>query len=654
MTSCLQCTRRKQKCDRQTPCQRCVKRGVTGDCIYEADCDINVHDERAKRSRLRSSEESSHQDSNPEYSLLSENIGYSQQGDSAFSAFRQLLDEEDIPSPNTATEGSSANFDKQSKIHRLINVLPCTGDVQKLIEIFFAEANWYFAVLDRHFFDVLNVKWIAFCSKLRNQGGTSLELLYFLALLLQVVALAMQFLPPRHGLGTFLETTTQEGQELLSKKFSEAGSTLMEVLEQLQPTITSVQADLMRCTWLKNNGQGTTAWHSLGHAIRQAQDLGLHLEPRHTLDDTNIAPEALQALWLGEHRRRLWITLFIWESHMSLQLGRPRMINASDCTIRDPIDCDFPLEPSQTVLMRTSCADRPSSFTLQLVKYKIGQLIHRMMSVKMDKSLARDHQDVQLLHDEVLAMLEGLPPAARIEKPDTTWDLVVTGLVKQRLQISIVVHSFLIALHRPQASANPTSRRLSIEAAMRSLDASHELFEISQPHHHKIYTLVFHTIDAGIFLAVMAIKNQMLAPETHRRLVLILEQAMGRLKVLKVRNAAARHGEKVLNKCLQIIDHTCAARIRTEEAENPEAGPLTNFTVAKRQSPTLTTLDKSFLNDIRAMSPIIEQDERSTQDIPAMMPTSLWLEHMDATASASLDLYDIDDAWAFLFRTESA
>lgn len=76
---------------------------------------------------------------------------------------------------------------------------------------------------------------------------------------------------------------------------------------------------------------------------------------------------------------------------MSLQLGRPRLINASDCTLTDPIDCDFPLEPPRTLFRLPKTDDRPSSFTLQLLKYKVGQAIHRMMSMGAINPLIEDY-----------------------------------------------------------------------------------------------------------------------------------------------------------------------------------------------------------------------------------------------------------------------
>ncbi|KEF58776.1 uncharacterized protein A1O9_03619 [Exophiala aquamarina CBS 119918] len=137
----------------------------------------------------------------------------------------------------------------------------------------------------------------------------------------------------------------------------------MQLLARHSPNVMSVQAHLMCCAWQKNDGKGTDAWYSLINATRQAQELGLHLDTGQDVDMGLTSPEALKQLWLNEHKRRLWATLLIWESHMGLQLGRPRLIHVSDCTCSDPIECDFPASPTHTLFRPPGPDERPSLYT---------------------------------------------------------------------------------------------------------------------------------------------------------------------------------------------------------------------------------------------------------------------------------------------------
>lgn len=51
---------------------------------------------------------------------------------------------------------------------RLIKTLLTTTVVQELVEVFFKEANWYFAVLDQFYFDRLHLSWITLFPNLSN------------------------------------------------------------------------------------------------------------------------------------------------------------------------------------------------------------------------------------------------------------------------------------------------------------------------------------------------------------------------------------------------------------------------------------------------------------------------------------------------------
>ncbi|KAF7864432.1 hypothetical protein EAF04_006566 [Stromatinia cepivora] len=79
----------------------------------------------------------------------------------------------------------------------------------------------------------------------------------------------------------------------------------------------------------------SAAWTWLGSAVRIGQDLGFHSEtgPWQLVED--------------EMRRRVWWGIYIWDRHMSLELGRPLLIDDIDCDVNlpNPID-EFYLHPS--------------------------------------------------------------------------------------------------------------------------------------------------------------------------------------------------------------------------------------------------------------------------------------------------------------------
>ncbi|KAL1836698.1 hypothetical protein VTJ49DRAFT_4757 [Mycothermus thermophilus] len=75
----------------------------------------------------------------------------------------------------------------------------------------------------------------------------------------------------------------------------------------------------------------SAAWTWLGKAVRIAQELGLYTEPR---------PATCPSLIEAEMRRRTWWTLYILDRSLSLELGRPMLIDDADCDVTLPAAID--------------------------------------------------------------------------------------------------------------------------------------------------------------------------------------------------------------------------------------------------------------------------------------------------------------------------
>lgn len=202
---------------------------------------------------------------------------------------------------------------------------------------------------------------------------------------------------------------------------------------------------------------------------------------------------------------------------MALILGRPRTINRDDCSAKPPIDCKIPKGLSKLVPMAaTAYGDQePSSYTPQIFHYEIAHKIHEMISS------VKDYYEVDVLHNQVISLLDGLPPAMRPQNPDTSWDSRNPNFPKSRKHIESVASSFLMVLHRPHVAVHPRSRQAAVRAALDTLHAQQNLFELMSEHHYRVYGFSFYTIDAGIFLSAVTIGQ---APENNDSD--LLEQAL--------------------------------------------------------------------------------------------------------------------------------
>lgn len=255
-------------------------------------------------------------------------------------------------------------------------------------------------------------------------------------------------------------------------------------------------------------------------------------------------------------------------SQMSVILGRPRLINMKDCTIKPPLDTDIPSDPSQTVPREPGPNQKPSTYSHRLFGYAIGRMIHEMLDQGADKQFVKDYEVVRELHRQLDTQLDGLPPAIRPRNPDTSWDFL--GFVpREREQISILANSFLMSLHRDHAEVNIESRQAAIFAALSSLEAQDRIFPLIHRHHYRIYGLSCHSIDSCIFLTSLLLKNLITDALLLQRALNALVKAIARLNTMRDRSLLAGSGASILSNCYQTLTRNVTST--APQAEGPSS-----------------------------------------------------------------------------------
>ncbi|KAK5082311.1 hypothetical protein LTR05_007457 [Lithohypha guttulata] len=316
---------------------------------------------------------------------------------------------------------------------------------------------------------------------------------------------------------------------------------------------------------------------------------------------------------------------------MALQLGRPRMVNVSDCTISAPLDCDLPREPSKTLFRAFTCGDRPSLYRVALLKYQIAQWIHDAMSRGAFNRDFNDLSAIGVLHKHVTDLLANLPSTLQSVAPDTSWDLQIPELRKHRLNAAIIVDAVLLALHRPHAAKYRKSLDEAINAAIRLLNYSQKLFEATEPHHHRTYTLIFYTIDAGISLATLLARFPRDSIDRRSEAIEALTLSVSRLSVLRQRNVAAVAGESVLNKFLEILQPSSPQHsLTTVNGSTHAAGPQQQWIPAQSYGDEVNgVLDEG-------QPDRLTDENRFWEEVLATDFTSNWLQQFDLGLGGSL------------------
>ncbi|PSS13285.1 hypothetical protein M430DRAFT_106168 [Amorphotheca resinae ATCC 22711] len=85
---------------------------------------------------------------------------------------------------------------------------------------------------------------------------------------------------------------------------------------------------LLTSIFLNEVNLKSASWTWLATAVHISQDVGLHCETGHW------------PVVEGEMRRRVWWGIYIWDRHLSLELGRPLVIEDADCEVGLPAAVD--------------------------------------------------------------------------------------------------------------------------------------------------------------------------------------------------------------------------------------------------------------------------------------------------------------------------
>lgn len=653
ITSCIECYRRKQKCDRKLPCSICVSRDVS--CSYGGELEQRPYKaatpptsvDITPNAKRENEEQIIDQALKPDD--LSGQTGYSTtSGTNSFMALEPTLNASSRRSYGLFQASRSMLVTHlKDRYQSLLNRLPTVAVISELTELYFREANAHVGVLEKYFFMKLQGPWqetLKARQKTVMLAGMSRESLYFPPLLFQMLAVATQYLTLDSPTLERLGMTTYKALDNLSYDYAQHGMDMMRLLGRHNPSVTSVRHDLMRAFWCKNCSRGTESWYILGDAIRQAQDMGLHLEAN--IEEGDAVEETLEKLWYDQMKKRLWVSLFNWDAHMCMVLGRPRSINSSDCTVKLPMDCTFPLSPPTTVPATTATGQTPSTYTRHLFNNFISRKVHESLSLGANRRYVNDYGIVKRLEDDVRKGLEDLPPVSRPNNTDYSWDAMYPYLPLQREHMLTFANSFLVALHRPHAPAHQESRDAAISAALTVLESQQRLLQGLSPVHYATFGVAFYTIDAGLYLSTAVLDTLPPDEQLCHRIVVALRRGIDRLHTIRARNAMAESGVKVLEKCYEKI-----LVKRQQEGiviDDIDASPHANGDAIKQSNGTSPELPD--------LSWSVESNGGDTADAFDAMgnfadfDAAFWTESMSSILNASSDEQTDDSSWS-MFMT---
>ncbi|KAH8688803.1 hypothetical protein BGW36DRAFT_309392 [Talaromyces proteolyticus] len=661
--SCTECHRRKQKCDRQYPCCNCIKREKQDICYYDVD------PKGCQSMPSNCNESGSSESSNsintvhlpPPTSLDSEwvsgfqdeirDFGYSSQGNHhSMSLLRttELYGAQSafLVSPSITNQPpfqSDTNF----KYKELVRQLPSKACIDILVETFFSDINWQYALLDERTVREQLEKWrkVSYSDLQKGLERLTSETLVFPALLLQVIAQALLFHPPHDERISSLITMAGMSFHDLGAEYSDTGAKILEILGKRDITIATVQSGLLRASFLKSSGKVVEAWHVLGATIRDAQEIGLHTG-RVVSERSPIGP--------CTDGHRIWVILHIWDIHMAVVLGRPATTNLQIDSFSRTIEDDGRRQELFSHWQTETDPPRPFDIILAgyNVAYRYFQDIHQLEynGVKL-----QDYPKVESIHAAIQKNLELLPSWCRLENPDTKFDQIrgCQWLRVAREGLYSLINLVLLTLHRPYIFSVANSQMEALKAGISILRTQERLFQQSEPHQCKVFNPVYASFDALVLIAAIYVAFPNQNQKWRAESVQVVERGMERLRIIGLCNYMAKSAYGVVWNLYYHLKHRLDILETAEDFETPHSNPNWISPNSQKNFSNGTPLEPSFDTVIPPRpSHDLFYDHISSTQIPFMdTPDNLSLDPLNTNITNDWNFegdFSNDSFWSLM------
>jgi hypothetical protein len=164
----------------------------------------------------------------------------------------------------------------RAEYYNYVRRLPPKSHCEILFQYFFGGdqvgGNQINNAIDETFFREQSERWWNLAREILLKSGPEKlpeDLLWFPALIFQVLAVALQFMPGLYNprLDDIKFAPSQTWTEL-STEYTNCGVALAKLLARARPTLVGVQQSFMRDFWLTNNGDLIQAWNHSGQTVR--------------------------------------------------------------------------------------------------------------------------------------------------------------------------------------------------------------------------------------------------------------------------------------------------------------------------------------------------------------------------------------------------
>ncbi|KAL2678576.1 hypothetical protein Neosp_009324 [[Neocosmospora] mangrovei] len=264
VTACIECRKRKKKCDRRWPCNHCRRRQSAHECKYETKVAPGSSEPAADQSTQSSTQGPVSVGGSAEASAAVISLGY--------------MDDPVLKMIATTAQSSDAakSSELSGPVLQASRAVPPRPYTDMLVQSFFDNVNHHYCILYQPSFQTSYEAW---WSRRRDVSYLcALTTIAFTSLILRVCSSAIQFLP-KDGKDR-LESELGDSVADLSQLYHEAANTLSDLLPPGVAALVNAQQLFLGATWLKAEANFVESWHMLAASVRQAQEIAVFNRPR--------------------------------------------------------------------------------------------------------------------------------------------------------------------------------------------------------------------------------------------------------------------------------------------------------------------------------------------------------------------------------------
>ena len=254
--------------------------------------------------------------------------------------------------------------------------------------------------------------------------------------------------------------------------------------ESESPTLATLQCHILCSIYLCCGSFMNMAFSALGLGVQTAYMLGLHLEP----------PQSMP-LRERETRKRVWWTLFVLETKMSMKLGRPFLLHDASTT------CTLPADDREIAMLVGSCfaplGENVTWLTWNLHNTKLILAARAAYTSFYDRDPGIfNAYDSQPITDRLDRWLKDVPAALKTQRqkngvafstdqsPLQIEKFAPVWLQRQRLLLELMYHNLCSNLYRPSISFAPASAqtpaadKTAIKCAAHAMALTHIMHQV--------------------------------------------------------------------------------------------------------------------------------------------------------------------------------